>query len=318
MSDWRVVYLEPIPEDLQAIITSRLPAGFQLDFREETTPVEQALTGADFILVATTQLNRDVLSYGRSLRLIQHQGVGYDNIDLDIARELHVPVAICPSGTSVGVAEHVMLLILALYRRLLEADASMRRAEWLQWELRPASFELAGKTVGLVGLGRIGREVATRLRGFSTTVLYHDVVKASVEVEGTLDVEFVSFAELLERSDIVSLHIPLTPATRHLIDVAALARMKHSAILINTARGPLVEEPALIDVLRTGGIAGAGLDVYATEPLPPKSPLRSLGNVVLTPHIAAGTADALKAKMDACFANIVAVTEGREPNDRIA
>jgi phosphoglycerate dehydrogenase-like enzyme len=318
MSGKCIVYLEPIPEDVRAIIASRLPESFQLEFRDENTPVGQLLAGADFVLVATTRLTRAVLSHARALRLIQHQGVGHDNIDLEAAREFEIPVAICPSGTSVGVAEHVILLILSLYRRLLEADASMRRGEWLQWELRPASFELAGKTVGLVGLGRIGREVATRLHGFSTMVLYHDAIRAHSEVECSLGVEFVPLAELLERSDIVSLHVPLTPETGRLIDAAALARMKRSGILINTARGALVDEPALIDALRTGTIAGTGLDVYTTEPLPAQSPLRTLPNVVLTPHIAAGTADALKAKMDACFANIVAVSEGREPNDRVA
>jgi phosphoglycerate dehydrogenase-like enzyme len=314
----RIVYLEPIPDDVRAIIASRLPEGFQLAFRDESTPVEQAVSEADFILVATTKLTRDVLSHTQSLRLIQHQGVGYDNIDLVAAGERQIPVAICPAGTSVGVAEHVVLLILSIYRRLLEADASMRRGDWLQWELRPASFELAGKTVGLIGLGRIGREVAKRLRGFSTTVLYHDAVRASAEVEEMLDVEFVSIDALLGRSDIVSVHVPLSPETRHLIDADALGRMKSTAILINTARGGLVDEPALIDALRSGAIAAAGLDVFATEPLSEASPLRTLANVVLTPHIAAGTADALKTKMEACFANVVAVSKGQEPKDRVA
>jgi phosphoglycerate dehydrogenase-like enzyme len=218
----------------------------------------------------------------------------------------------------VGVAEHVILLILSIYRRLLEADASIRRGEWLQWELRPTSLELAGKTVGLVGFGRIGREVAQRLRGFDVDVLYYDPFRADADVEEAFGVRFVSLDALLAESDIVSLHLPLSTETRGLVDAAFLSTMKRSAILINTARGGLVDQTALIEALRSGVIAAAGLDVFATEPLPPDSPIRALPNAVLTPHIAAGTADALRTKMDACFANIVAISSGREPANRIA
>jgi phosphoglycerate dehydrogenase-like enzyme len=269
-------------------------------------------------MVATTKVNADLLAATSGLRLIQHQGVGYDNIDLAAAKEKGVPVAICPEGTSIGVAEHVILLILGLYRRLIEADASIRRGQWLQWELRTGSFELAGKIVGLVGFGRIGKEVARRLRGFDVEVLYYDPIRADEKTEQSYDVTRTTFDELLRRADIVSLHLPLTPDTRGLIDGTTLARMKPSTLLINTARGGLIDEPSLIHALRTGVIAGAGLDVFGAEPLPEESPIRDLPNALLTPHIAAGTVDALRTKMDACFTNIVAVSEGREPANRIA
>jgi phosphoglycerate dehydrogenase-like enzyme len=318
MPPYRVVYLEPIPADVEAIVRARLPEGFDLVVRRADEPVAASVAGADFVLVATVRLDDEALAGASRLRLIQHQGVGYDNIDLAAARERGVPVAICPTGTSVGVAEHVFLLVLAIYKRLLEADASMRRGEWLQWALRPTSFEIAGKTIGLVGLGRIGREVAVRARAFAANVVYFDPVRPDAASERALGVSFLPLDELLAAADVVSLHLPLTPATRHLIDAAAIEQMKPSAVLINTARGPLVDENALVAALRAGRLLGAGLDVFAREPPPPDHPLFALPNVVVTPHVAAGTADALQAKMDACFANMRRVISGDEPVDRVA
>jgi phosphoglycerate dehydrogenase-like enzyme len=318
MSSNRVVYLEPIPPDVEAIIRSRAPDELGLAFRGADEPVAMALAGADFVLVATTKLTEDVLSVANQLRLIQHQGVGYDNIDLNAARNCGIPVAICPDGTSIGVAEHVFLLILSLYKRVLEADASMRRGEWLQWALRPTSFEIAGKTIGLVGLGRTGREVASRARAFGAKVVYTDTMRPDPAIEASLGVRFLDLDALLSESDIVSLHAPSTPETRHLIDAAALRRMKPTAIFINTARGPLVDESALAEALESGRILGAGLDVFDREPPPPDHPLFALSNIVVTPHIAAGTVDALRTKMDACFANMQRVIAGAEPENRIA
>jgi phosphoglycerate dehydrogenase-like enzyme len=318
MSSYRVVYLEPVPGDVEAIIRSRVPEGFDLVVRRADEPVEAAIARAEFVLVATVRLDDAILAGASLLRLIQHQGVGYDNIDLAAARARGVPVAICPAGTSVGVAEHVFLLILAIYKRLLEADASLRRGEWLQWALRPTSYEIAGKTIGLVGLGRIGREVAVRARAFAANVVYFDPVRPDAATEKALGVAFLPLEELLAASDVVSLHLPLTPATRHLIDTAALANMRPTAVLINTARGPLVDEIALVQALRSGRLLGAGLDVFDLEPPPADHPLFALPNVVVTPHIAAGTVDALQTKMDACFANMKRVAAGGEPDDRVA
>jgi phosphoglycerate dehydrogenase-like enzyme len=318
MLTFRVVYLEPIPPAVEAIIHERVPEGFEIRFRRETEPVAGAVADADFVLVATTRLTEEVIGRATRLRLIQHQGVGYDNIDLAAARARSIPVAICPAGTSIGVAEHVFLLILAVYKRLLEADASLRRGEWQQWALRPTSFEIAHKTIGLVGLGRIGREVSTRARAFAADVVYFDLLRPDPVAERDLGVAFLPFDELLAIADVISLHVPLTPETRHVIDAAALAKMKPTAVLINTARGPLVDEAALAEALRANRILGAGLDVFASEPPPADHPLLGLPNIVVTPHIAAGTADALRTKMDACFANMKRVIAGTEPADRIA
>lgn len=318
MSDDTVVYLEPVPADVEQIVRSCLPPELKLRVRREGEAVEAALADADFVLVATTPLPAATLAGAARLRLIQHQGVGYDKTDVAAAAARGIPVALCPAGTSLGVAEHVFLLILALYKQLRAAEAALRSGRWLQWELRSGSYELAGKTMGLVGLGRIGREVALRARAFAANVSYYDVMRAAPEMEQAFGVRFAPFAELLAEADIISLHLPLTPDTRHVIGAPEMGRMKRSALLINTARGPLVDEAALVAALRAGQIAGAGLDVFEIEPLPADHPLVSLPNVVLTPHIAAGTSDALVVKMKACFANMLRVARGETPADVVA
>ncbi len=315
MTELTVVYLEPVPADVEAILRERLPAGLRLRVRGAEEPVAAAIAETDFVLVATTPLTAETLAAAKRLRLIQHQGVGYDKTDVAAAAALGIPVALCPAGTSVGVAEHVFLLILALYKQLRTAESALRQGQWLQWELRPNSYEIAGKRLGLVGLGRIGREVAARARAFEAEVLYYDPVRAAPEVEQALGVQAVSFAELLAQADILSLHLPLTPQTRHVVGRAELAQMKPTAILINTARGPLVDEAALAEALAAGRLGGAGLDVFESEPLAAGNPLLGLPNVVVTPHIAAGTVDALKTKMDACFANMLRVANGEPPHD---
>ena len=312
---WRVVYLEVVPPETYEIIASRLPAGFELsavaDYSDEAA--RAALGQADFVLVATHPLPAGLIAEAPHLRLIQHQGVGYERTDVAAARAAGIPVALCPEGTTVGVAEHTILLILAVYRQLLRADASVRAGQWLQFGLRAGSYELAGKRVGLAGFGRIGRAVARRARAFEAEVSYSDPVRATAAEEGALGASYLPFEELLESSDIVSLHLPATAQTRHIMDAAAIARMPRGSILINTARGSLVDQAALVAALRSGHLGGAGLDVFEEEPPRPGDPLLSLPNVVLTPHVAAGTRDALIAKMDAAFANMVRLTCGERP-----
>ncbi len=315
MANYTVVYLEPVPPGVEAIVRGCLPPDFELRVRRPDEPVPEALHTADFVLVATTPLTAAHLAGAPRLRLVQHQGVGYDKTDVAAALAHGIPVALCPAGTSIGVAEHVFLLILALYKQLRAAESGLRAGTWLQWELRPGSYELAGKTVGLLGLGRIGREVAVRARAFAAEVCYYDVFRVAPDAEQALGVRFLTFADLLAQADIVSLHLPLTPATRHVIGARELAQMRPTAVLINTARGPLVDELALIGALQAGKLGGAGLDVFESEPLSAGHPLAALPNVVLTPHIAAGTAVELVIKMKACFANMLRVSRGLAPLD---
>jgi len=312
-----VVYLEPVPPDVEAIIRECLPAGFTLHVRNAGEAPVDAVGEADFILVATTPLTPEIIAAAPRLKLIQHQGVGYDNVDVAAAARAGVPVGLTPEGTSSPVAEYVILLVLSLYRNLLVANRTLRQGRWLQWELRPGSYDLAGKWLGIVGLGRIGREVARRARAFECHVRYYDVVRAPAEVEIKLGVEYIPFDNLLTQSDIVTLHVPRTDQTGGMIGAAQLARMKPTALLINTARGGLVDETALYQALTNGQIAGAGLDVFAVEPPGDDNPLLHLDNVVATPHIAAGTCDALTNKMRAAFANMQRVAQGQAPYNQV-
>jgi len=313
----QVVYLEPVPDDVEAIIRGCLPDGYTLRVRRANEAPVDVVGGADFILVATTPLTAEVIAAAPRLKLIQHQGVGYDNVDVAAAARAGIPVGLTPEGTSKPVAEFVFLLILSLYRNLFVANQTLRQGQWLQWQLRPQSYNLLGKRLGIVGLGRIGREVAQRARAFECQVVYYDVMRAPAEVEAELGVEYVPFDELLAQSDIITLHLPRTEETRGIIGAAQLARMKPEALLINTARGGLVDEVALYQALTSGQIAGAGLDVFAVEPPGADNPLLHLDNVVATPHIAAGTADALANKMRAAFANMQRVAAGQPPRNQV-
>jgi phosphoglycerate dehydrogenase-like enzyme len=314
-----IVYGEPIPIDLRAVTAELLPKGFRLLIvtsrdRDELLDLVQ---DADFLLVATARVDETLVRAAPRLRLVQHQGVGYDNIDVAACRRAVIPVALTPEGTTIGVAEHTLLLILALYRHLLAADAAVRRGEWPVWSMRSRSFELAGKTVGLIGFGRIGREVAKRARAFDAHIFYHDVAPAPGAVEAALGATYVSLDDLLRQADIVSLHAPLTAETRGMIGERALRTMQPHAVLINTARGALVDESALARALSEQWIAGAGLDVFGHEPPQPGNPLLALPNVILTPHVAAGTRDAYRTKMRAVFANMQRVARGEAPLNQV-
>jgi phosphoglycerate dehydrogenase-like enzyme len=318
--DFTIVYGEPIPNDLRAIAADLVPAGFRLLVvssrdREELL---RLMPGADFLLVATARVDEELLRAAPRLRLVQHQGVGYDNIDVDACRRSAIPVALTPEGTTIGVAEHTVLLILALFRHLITVDAAVRRGEWPVWSMRSRSVELAGKTVGLIGFGRIGREVARRARAFDTTIVYHDAVRAPAPVEAELGATSVSRDDLLRQADVVSLHAPLTAETRGMIGERELRLMPPHAVLINTARGALVDEPALVRALAEEWIAGAGLDVLVQEPPDAGNPLLTCPNMILTPHVAAGTRDAYRTKMHAVFANMQRVARGEAPLNQVS
>jgi phosphoglycerate dehydrogenase-like enzyme len=304
-----VFYFNPnATAEVHAAIREQMPPGWRLTTPAEGRAPTRELAACDFILVADRAITKADLGAAPRLRLIQHQGVGFEKIDLAACRQRGIPVALTPEGTTTGVAEHTLLLILALYKQLVTAANAVRAGRWPQWELRSTSHELAGKTLGLVGFGRIGREVARRAAAFEARVIYVDPLAPGPA--GAPARRARSLAHLLQSADIVSLHLPLTKSSRHLINARSLAKMKRGAILINTSRGGLVDEAALAAALASGHLAGAGLDVLADEPPGRDHPLLRRANVILTPHIAAGTRDALAAKMRAAFANMLRQTRG--------
>ena len=304
----RVLYLSHAPPPVYDIIRGELPPGFELVTLDADDDAERRAKAADceVIVVAATPLRRDVIDAAKGLRLVHHQGVGYhDTVDCVALAARGIPLALTPEGTSIGVAEHAVLLALSVCKRLPYADAELRQGRWHINALRPESRELRGMTIGYLGMGRIGQAVAERLLPFGTQGIYcDDQTPLAADRERRLGLERVGFDALLSRSDLLTLHLPLTPATRHIVDAAAIAKMKTGAIVVNTARGGLIDEQALFDALESGRLGGAGLDVFEREPPAVSSPLLALRSVVATPHISAGTRDALVTKMRALFDNV--------------
>lgn len=252
--------------------------------------LERALAGADALIVRSeTPVTAELLSRAPRLRVIARAGTGVDTIDVHAATRRGIAVMNAPGANTVSAAEHALGLLLALVRRIPWASEAMRRGEWDR--KRFEGTELRGKTMGVVGLGRIGGHVAQLARAFGMHVLGHDPYLAP-ERAAELQVKLVALDELLRTADVVTLHVALTEQTRHLINAGRLTLMKRSAVLINTARGELVDERALAEAIGAGRIAGAAIDVFAVEPLPADSPLRTLDRVILTPHLAASTAEA--------------------------
>lgn len=308
MSPHKVFYFSHAPQNVYEIIREELPPGFELISLEEDDDDErkEKLADCEVVIVAAKPMTREFVDAAPALKLLHHQGVGYqDTVDVAALKQRKIALALTPAGTSIGVAEHTLLLSLAVCKRLPYADSELRQGNWHINSLRPYSFEVYGRTVGYIGMGRIGQEVAARFKAFGTVGIYYDPhAVLSSEREVQLGLSRVEFSELLAAADIITLHVPSGDVTFHMIDEAALNQMKPNAIVINTARGTVIDEAALCKALQEGRIAGAGLDVFETEPFRPDNPLATMPNVVLTPHISAGTRDALKTKMRALFQNV--------------
>ena len=308
-----VLCADMLPPAMRELMAGQKPGEVDLVFVETADDAEKAAKArdADYILCSWTPIPAQMIEAAPRLKLIQKYGIGVDKIDLKAAARRGVPVAIAAGVNAVAVAETAITLMLAVYKRLCLAHNSLRDGKWLKWELRTGCYELWQKTVGVIGGGAIGRAVAKRLsHGFECRVLYHDAVRLAHATETAMGMTFASMDELLREADIVSLHVPLLPETRGLIGAREFAIMKPSAVLINTARGGVVDEPALIDALREETIAGAGLDVFAKEPPDRDNPLLRMDNVVVTPHNGGGTVDTMKRIIGHGFENIMRVERG--------
>ena len=268
-----------------------------------------ALASCDAILAALAEIDARAIDAASSLRFIQTPSHGFDHVDIEAAGRRGIPVCnIGTSGAEAGVvAEHAFCLMLACARRLIEGHEGIRAGDWPQ--LTGQSTELLGKTLGIVGLGHIGVEVATRARAFDMNVLYYDVVSFLEEVESELRLTRVDLRDLLERSDVITIHVPLFEETRGLIGPDEIKLMKQHAILVNTSRGPVVDNAAVAEAANEGRIV-AGIDVFDTEPPPRDHPLRSAANVVLSPHVAGTTRESVLRMMDAAFENLKRFARG--------
>lgn len=274
--------LAPLNDDEQFVVV-RIDDSTSADF-------DEALHVANGLIVrSATDVDAGMIGRAPALRVIGRAGVGVDNIDVGAATDRGIAVFNAPGGNTVAAAELTMALMLSLVRRVTAADRSVREAAWDRARFR--GVELQGKTLGLLGAGRIGGEVAKRCQVFGMEVIVYDPYLSAARA-GDLGVQLVELEDVLDKADVISLHVPLTEETRGLVGTDSLRRMKDGAFLINASRGGVIDEDALALALNEGQIAGAALDVYETEPLPTDSPLRDVPNLVLTPHLGALTEEA--------------------------
>lgn len=313
----------PVPRRL-LYISRLLPDPVMAEARErfelveeprDVTPTPSALRAglsrADAAIVTLSdRIDPDVLSGATRLKILANYAVGYNNIDLMAARKKGVFVTNTPDVLTDATADLTWALLLATARRIVEGDHLVRSGNWSGWApTQLLSSDVSGKTLGIVGMGRIGQAVAQRAAGFQMNVLYSSHKPAPPPISAHVW-ERCSLPELLQQSDFVTLHVPLTQETRHLIDAQALCMMRRTALLVNTARGPIVDEAALVEALKNGTIAGAGLDVYEQEPaIHPE--LRSLNQVVLLPHLGSATWQTRVQMGMICLKNVEAVLEGQ-------
>ena len=297
------------------IARSLTPSGFELVVADPGTPdFYQAAADAEYFLGLARQMGGEFFRSAPKLRLVQLLSAGYDRVDVEAARKAKVPVANNGGANAIAVAEHTLLLMLAVLKRLVRLHNDVVAGRW-----RPADpgegriHELAGKTLGIVGLGNIGKKVARRAAAFDMDVCYYDIRRLTEDQEDALGVRFVLLTELLRAADVLSLHVPLDDTTRNMLGAREFATMKPTAILINTCRGPVVDEDALYHALTGKQIAGAGLDVMVEEPPASNHPLFSLPNVTLTPHSAGPTWENWTARFRNGFDNIQRVAAGGRP-----
>src|SRR5262245_37479508 len=293
-----------------------LPAGMELVVADPSKPeFYDAAADAEYYLGSPRAgIGNEFFRAAPKLKLVQLTSAGYDRVDVEAARKAKVPVANNGGANAIAVAEHTILLMLAVLKQLVRFHQDVVAGRWRP----PASsespvYELSGRTVGVVGLGNIGKKVARRARGFDARVQYYDVLRLTEAEEDALGVRFVLLAELLRSSDIVTLHVPLTDVTRGMIGARELGLMKKEAILVNTCRGPVVDETALYTALMERRIGGARLDVLIEEPPAKDNPLFTLPNVTLTPHSAGPTWENWTARFRNGFDNIERVAAGRKP-----
>jgi phosphoglycerate dehydrogenase-like enzyme len=302
-------------EFVDRLVYDMCPAGFEIVPLARDASAEdrhEKLAGADFLMgswvTTAVTLTEDDFRAAKKLKLVQVMSAGYEHVDLDLAARYGVPVAHFGDAMASTVAEHTLMLILALNRRLLHIDAAVRGGKWRTGE--PPMYELRNKRVGIVGFGLIGREVARRVRAFDAEVTYYQRHPLDGSEEQPLGVRYQPFDELLANSDVVSLNVPITDSTRHLIGARELGLMKSDAILINVSRGPVVDEAALRQTLERDQLRGAGLDVLEQEPPDTANPLLRLNNVVFSPHNAGSSAEVWPRVVANCFANVERVARG--------
>jgi len=307
-----------VSRGLPAAARDLIPSDIDVDYNgfERALPKQELvsrLKGRQGLICQIVDTVDDDVRSCTGLRVVANVAVGYNNVDIAAARRRGIVVTNTPDVLTETTADFAWALLMAAARRVVEADSFVRSGQWKTWDYNLLlGADVYGKTLGVLGFGRIGRAVARRARGFDMRILYHDAVRVEPRVESELGAVFTPMTDVLAQSDFVSLHTPLLPETRHLINEQALRTMKKSAILINAARGPIMDEDALVRALTEGWIAGAGLDVFEREP-EIHAGLLPLKNVVIAPHIASASSQTRVAMATLAVRNCLAVLNGQPP-----
>jgi len=305
----KIVYLSTDMDEAQVkCINDNLPSGFETSFCKSADEDEKINTihDAKYILLSTGAITANMINSCNNLKLIQRLGVGIDNIDLQAAKEKGIKVAIPYGINAISVAEHTILLMLAVCKLLPSSDKYLRKGIWDKSDVRSKGRELNEKRLGIVGLGEIGKEIAKRALAFNMDVFYYDAMKKDT------DIPYMSLVDLLSECDVISVNVPKNRKTINLINSKEIALMKEDAILINTSRGGIVNEEALYKALESNSILGAGIDVFEQEPICKNNPLLKLKNVVLTPHTAGINYDVMVKGIKRSLTNVIKVEEGQE------
>jgi len=311
-----VVLLDPALPDRRERVAAFLPKGWNLTAAASRSPEDQvaAISGAQYAITGDVPVTAAMMA-APGLKAVHKWGVGYDGIDLEAARRHGVRVLRTTGSNAVTVAETTLGLILSVNRNLVRGHVGIQGGEWLKGSLAATSMTLSGKTVGIVGMGYIGKALVRLLRGFGCTVIYTKRSPLPEQEEAELGIRFAPLDELLTAADVVTLNCELNQSTRNLIGRDRLALMKPDAILVNAARGGVLDEQALAAAIREGRLRGAGIDVFAAEPIQPGNTLLGLDRVVLTPHIAAISADSFATSLTRMFGNLQAIETGRPPRE---
>jgi phosphoglycerate dehydrogenase-like enzyme len=311
-----ILFSPPLPPAIMDVARAMVPPGFDLVAADRHAPAfVQALPDAEYWLgFARAGLDEAFFRTARRMKLVQLISAGYDTIDVAAARRAGVPIANNGGANAISVAEHTLMLVLAVLKRLVWCHGNVCAGHWRVGRFDEHRLhELEGKTVGIVGLGRIGKKVARRVLAFEARVQYHDIVRLTEDEEDALGVRFALLDELLRTSDVVTLHVPLNDSTRGMMSTREFGLMKPGAVFVNTCRGPVVDEAALAKALTAGHLGGAGLDVLVDEPPARNHPLFGLDNVVITPHMAGPTWENWPRAFRNGFDNIQRVAAGRAP-----
>lgn len=305
-----------VPEEALAIVKQVAEVKVNPDYGTPTreTLLREVADVDGLYCNITEKIDSQVLDAGKRLKVVASMSVGFDHIDLDAATKRGILATHTPGVLTEAVADETLGLILAVGRRLVEGDRYVREGEWkLKWSpMQMVGRDIYGKTLGIYGLGRIGIAVAKRAKGFNMRMIYYDTIR-NEEAERTLGIEFRPKEEVIRECDYLSVHVPLLPETRNSISTKELGMMKKTAFLVNTARGGVVDEKALIEALKSGTIAGAGLDVFEKEPVEMDNPLLSMKNVVVEPHLASGSLESRTAMAVLAARNLVAGLRGEVP-----